>query len=166
MKVLISLMIIVSISFCLMSHPLTSGAVLLVQTILIALASGAMNSSFWFSYIVFLIMIGGMLVLFLYMTSVASNEKFKFSPVMITFLLGGIISSLMTLLIDSNINLMPFQVMETTSKIDKTTIYQLNKYLNHPHSMIYILMVVYLLITLIAVVKITIKSKSTLRQKF
>nr|APX39976.1 NADH dehydrogenase subunit 6 [Lachnaia hirta] len=163
---LISLIIIASAAFCMMKHPLTSGLILLIQTILIALVSGTMNLDFWFSYIVFLIMIGGMLVLFIYMTSIASNEKFKFSLPMSMIFSTSVLASLMTIFIDSTLNFSSIQTLETTSTKIKTSIYLLNKYLNYPHSMIYILMVVYLLITLIAVVKITIKTKSTLRQKF
>nr|APX40340.1 NADH dehydrogenase subunit 6 [Clytra quadripunctata] len=164
---LISLIIVSSFTFCLMNHPLTSGLILLIQTVLIALISGSMNFNFWFSYIVFLIMIGGMLVLFIYMTSVASNEKFKFSSTMTFIILATIIVSLATLLIDPAINITPLQVMETSSMGSKKNPDQLlSKYLNYPHSMIYTLMVMYLLITLIAIVKITIKAKGTLRQSF
>nr|APX40106.1 NADH dehydrogenase subunit 6 [Lachnaia gallaeca] len=163
---LISLIIITSATFCLMKHPLTSGLILLIQTILIAMISGTMNLDFWFSYIVFLIMIGGMLVLFIYMTSIASNEKFKFSLPMITLISLGAIISVSTLFIDSTLNLISLQILEVSLDKAKTSIFVLNKYLNYPHSMMYTLMVMYLLITLIAVVKITIKTKGTLRQKF
>nr|APX39885.1 NADH dehydrogenase subunit 6 [Clytra espanoli] len=167
MKTLASLIIINSLAFCLMSHPLTSGLILLIQTILIALISGTMSPNFWFSYIVFLIMIGGMLVLFMYMTSVASNEKFKFSPAMAIIISMTTLASLAMFLIDSTLYTTPLQVLETTSaSSSKSSGLLLNKYLNYPHSTIYILMVMYLLITLIAIVKITIKAKGTLRQKF
>nr|APX40015.1 NADH dehydrogenase subunit 6 [Lachnaia pubescens] len=163
---LISMIIITSITFCLMKHPLTSGLTLLIQTVLIAMISGTMNLDFWFSYIVFLIMIGGMLVLFIYMTSVASNEKFKFSLPMTIFITSGTVASASTILIDSALNLYSLRPIEMSPDKIKISAFLLNKYLNYPHSMIYLLMVTYLLITLIAVVKITIKTKSTLRQKF
>nr|YP_009918103.1 NADH dehydrogenase subunit 6 [Serratella zapekinae]QLP89005.1 NADH dehydrogenase subunit 6 [Serratella zapekinae] len=68
-----------------MNHPLAMGLVLLVQTCLIALLSGTLSSSFWFSYILFLVFLGGMLVLFIYMTSLASNEMFSISsPILAT----------------------------------------------------------------------------------
>nr|YP_010158040.1 NADH dehydrogenase subunit 6 [Physosmaragdina nigrifrons]QRG29987.1 NADH dehydrogenase subunit 6 [Physosmaragdina nigrifrons] len=160
------MLIMFSIMFCLMKHPLTLGFTLLIQTILIALISGIMNMNFWFSYIVFLIMIGGMLVLFIYMTSIASNEKFKFSY-KIAFILSGFLLAAMLLITDP---LIPYSLMEIMElkpfNYNKNLDFFMNKYINFPHSMIYLLMVIYLLITLIAIVKITETMKSALRQNF
>merc|ERR1712198_806681 len=65
-----------SLFFTRLSHPLAIGLALLSQTILICLITGLSSSSFWFSYILFLIFLGGILVLFIYVTSLASNEMF------------------------------------------------------------------------------------------
>merc|ERR1739838_23170 len=66
-------------------HPLAIGLALLFQTILICCTTGLSNLSFWFSYILFLIFLGGILVLFIYVTSLASNEMFK--PSIVSFIL-------------------------------------------------------------------------------
>nr|AIW06338.1 NADH dehydrogenase subunit 6 [Teloganodidae sp. MT-2014] len=66
--------------FFLMSHPLSMGLVLLLQTVTISILTGLMNFNSWFSYVLFLVFLGGMLILFIYMTSLAPNEKFYFSP--------------------------------------------------------------------------------------
>nr|AWN56272.1 NADH dehydrogenase subunit 6 [Glena unipennaria] len=76
---MMSIMFLMSILMIFYNHPMSMGANLILQTIMIVILIGPMNYSFWFSYILFLIMIGGMLILFMYMTSIASNEKFKFS---------------------------------------------------------------------------------------
>jgi NADH-ubiquinone oxidoreductase chain 6 len=55
------------------------GLVLLIQTLIVALLTGVLASSFWFSYILFLVFLGGMLVLFIYVTRLASNEMFSIS---------------------------------------------------------------------------------------
>jgi len=65
--------------FSTIKHPLAMGLILLIQTIFICLLRGLLIKSFWFSYILFLIFIGGILVLFIYVTSLASNEIFSFS---------------------------------------------------------------------------------------
>nr|APX39963.1 NADH dehydrogenase subunit 6 [Chilotomina oberthuri] len=164
---LMIMLIVSSIMFCMMNHPLTLGLILLFQTILIALYSGIMNMNFWFSYIVFLIMVGGMLVLFTYMTSIASNEKFSFSYK--TFIIIGMMVSIsMTFwLMDPMLPYSSMEIMEVkSSTFMKNPDLFMNKYMNYPHSMIYLLMIIYLLITLIAVVKITMKMKSSLRQNF
>lgn len=52
---------------------------LLFYTRVVGLITGLMGGSYWFSYILVLVFLGGVLVLFLYMTSLASNEKFEFT---------------------------------------------------------------------------------------
>lgn len=74
-----------------MHHPLAIGLALLMQTLFIALSTGLVAPSFWFSYILFLVFLGGMLVLFIYVASLASNEIFRFSTKLffiLTSLLG------------------------------------------------------------------------------
>nr|APX40743.1 NADH dehydrogenase subunit 6 [Smaragdina reyi] len=165
---LLIMLMLSSIMFCLMKHPLTLGLVLLTQTILIALSSGIMNMNFWFSYIVFLIMIGGMLVLFTYMTSIASNEKFSFSYK--TFIVISLMLIMMTTILWLTDPLIPHSLTEmielkSVPAIKNPDLF-MNKYMNYPHGMIYLLMIIYLLITLIAIVKIAMKMESPLRQNF
>nr|AXS66128.1 NADH dehydrogenase subunit 6 [Chrysomeloidea sp. 8 KM-2017] len=157
-----------SLMICLISHPLALGLILLLQTIMIALLTGLMSLNFWSSYIIFLIMIGGMLILFTYMTSIASNEKFKFSLKMTMFIIPMIPLSILSAF--NSDHFIGMHKLKTTNFMmtEKFLMNQmyLNKFLNYPHMMIYLAMIMYLLITLIAVVKITLKNKGTLRQKF
>ena len=60
-------------------HPLAIGLISLIQSLLICLITGLISKRFWFSYILFLIFLGGILVLFIYVTSLASNEIFTIS---------------------------------------------------------------------------------------
>nr|APX40704.1 NADH dehydrogenase subunit 6 [Pachybrachis suffrianii] len=163
---MVLIMISNAILFSMMKHPLSMGLILLVQTIFTSMLTGFMAYSFWFSYIMFLIMVGGMLILFMYMTSIASNEKFKFSWKVMFILLTLMMLMVSSLFIDSNIlgvNSKPITSLETMEFYQP---FFLNSYINYPHSIIYFMMVIYLLITLIAVVKITTKVKGSLRQKF
>merc|ERR1712221_33590 len=89
-----------SLFFTRLSHPLAIGLALLSQTILICLITGLSSSSFWFSYILFLIFLGGMLVLFIYVTSLASNEIFKPSIVSIITIMVLSSTGLLFLLLD------------------------------------------------------------------
>ena len=83
---LLTIPIILTLSFLFtrLSHPLSLGVTLLLQTVFISLTAGISTHSFWFSYILFIIFLGGILVLFIYVASLASNEIFSFS--LITFL--------------------------------------------------------------------------------
>jgi NADH-ubiquinone oxidoreductase chain 6 len=64
--------------FIVLNHPISLGLVLIAHTLLISVVTGVVGGHFWFSYILFLVFLGGVLVLFIYITSLASNEKFTF----------------------------------------------------------------------------------------
>nr|YP_010610990.1 NADH dehydrogenase subunit 6 [Rhingia xanthopoda]WAP91824.1 NADH dehydrogenase subunit 6 [Rhingia xanthopoda] len=158
---LYSLTLMISFVFMQMNHPLSMGLMLLIQTIMICCISGLMTKSFWFSYILFLIFVGGMLVLFIYVTSLASNETFSFSmkmamTLMINFILLMIIMFFMDkmILTFNSMNNEMTSIISINSYINENTL-NLNKLYNYPTNMITILLVNYLLITLIAAVKIT-----------
>nr|QXG82669.1 NADH dehydrogenase subunit 6 [Curculionidae sp. BMNH 1042554] len=145
-----------------LNHPMSLGLILLSQTILISLSSGMMNLDYWFSYILFLIMIGGMLVLFIYMTSIAANEKFKFSKKMLMFSIL-ILINFMSLMVD---NFFPNIHMNNYDLLNKSLNHinlSMNKFFNMPNMMIMMLLMLYLLVTLIAVVKITFFKMGPLR---
>nr|APX40184.1 NADH dehydrogenase subunit 6 [Cryptocephalus quadripunctatus] len=153
---------------CFMNHPLTLGFILLLQTIMIALLTGLLSLNFWSSYIIFLIMIGGLLILFIYMTSVASNEKFKFSTklfLLMTFFMLN--TTVIFFFLDKFLMSQKLNMIETFPMYENIKPqFFLNKFINFPHNLIYLMMVIYLLITLIAIVKITSKTKGTLRKNF
>nr|YP_003204898.1 NADH dehydrogenase subunit 6 [Mordella atrata]ACO92587.1 NADH dehydrogenase subunit 6 [Mordella atrata] len=151
-----------SLMFICLKHPLSMGGSLLIQTILISLVLGNSAPNFWFSYILFLIMVGGMLVLFIYMTSVASNEPFKTSwPLLITIptiILSATVltSPLSSILIFNNKESTPFDFALSFNQL-------IVKFMNWPSMITLSFMIVYLLITLVAVVKITDLSYGPLR---
>nr|AFQ62431.1 NADH dehydrogenase subunit 6 [Cheironitis sp. MJTNT-2012]ALO77481.1 NADH deshydrogenase subunit 6 [Dorcus parallelipipedus]ANJ70386.1 NADH dehydrogenase subunit 6 [Dorcus parallelipipedus]UPX88750.1 NADH dehydrogenase subunit 6 [Dorcus parallelipipedus] len=146
----------------LMKHPLSMGVLLLIQATMIALITGWMNLTFWYSYILLLIMIGGMLVLFMYMTSVASNEKFKYSlPLAMMYLL--LIITLIIFSISTDQWFMNSGIMISENLKLIFSLLSLNKFLNFPAIMISVLLIIYLLITLIVVIKIASFKQGPLR---
>nr|YP_010506521.1 NADH dehydrogenase subunit 6 [Korinchia angustiabdomena]QGW56731.1 NADH dehydrogenase subunit 6 [Korinchia angustiabdomena]UXF58239.1 NADH dehydrogenase subunit 6 [Korinchia angustiabdomena] len=158
---LYTLTLLFSFIFMQMNHPLSMGMMLLLQTIMICCISGLMTKSFWFSYILFLIFIGGMLVLFIYVTSLASNEMFSLS-MKTTMIIFTSFMLLMTIIFFMDKMILMFNSMNNemisltnlNSYIQENTL-NLNKLYNYPTNMITILLINYLLITLIATVKIT-----------
>nr|WKU83752.1 NADH dehydrogenase subunit 6 [Allograpta obliqua] len=155
------MILMMAFMFLQMNHPLSMGMMLLIQTVMICCISGMMTKSFWFSYILFLIFIGGMLVLFIYVTSLASNEMFTLSTKMIFLLMiNMIILTIMMIFMDkmiimfNSMNNEMNMISNLNSYIMENTL-NLNKLYNYPTNMITILLINYLLITLIAVVKIT-----------
>nr|AML26663.1 NADH dehydrogenase subunit 6 [Ptiliidae sp. BMNH 1274724] len=134
---LLTINLILSLLFLIMKHPLSMGMILIMQTLTITLIMGMMNNTYWFSYLLFLIMIGGMLILFMYMTSIMSNKKFSyFNKKLIILILPG------------------FGMISYINN-DFITDSNLNKYLNLPSMFLMFIMIIYLFIIMIAVVKIT-----------
>nr|AOY07759.1 NADH dehydrogenase subunit 6 [Anastrepha striata] len=158
---LYSTTLISSFIFIQMNHPLAMGLMLLIQTMQICLLTGLMAKSFWFSYVLFLIFLGGVLVLFIYITSLASNEMFSlsmktaFSFMLIFILLMGsswlMDKSYTSFFIQNN----EMQTMFNLNMFTEENSLNLHKLYNYPTNLITILLMNYLLITLIAVVKIT-----------
>nr|YP_009350660.1 NADH dehydrogenase subunit 6 [Odontotermes minutus]AQP27573.1 NADH dehydrogenase subunit 6 [Odontotermes minutus] len=148
-----------SMTFTQMKHPLAMGMMLLTQTMLVCLMSGTMYKSFWFSYILFMIMVGGMLVLFMYMTSLASNEMFSPSNKVITAM--ATMTPIMMYMMPSTINNKEMNEHKTMmeSEITTTTTIMYNQIMG----MMTILLVMYMLLTLIVVVNIINVSKGPLR---
>nr|YP_009350972.1 NADH dehydrogenase subunit 6 [Mirocapritermes connectens]AQP28232.1 NADH dehydrogenase subunit 6 [Mirocapritermes connectens] len=148
-----------SLMFTQMKHPLAMGLMLLLQTTMVCLISGTMYSTFWFSYILFMIMIGGMLVLFMYMTSLASNEMFSPSNkmLMITLMTMPALSYMMPTMTNNKEMNMHETMMENEITTTTTVMY------NQMMGIMTTLLVLYMLLTLIVVVNIINVSKGPLR---
>nr|QXT45731.1 NADH dehydrogenase subunit 6 [Epeorus dayongensis] len=166
---LLSLSLTVGFTFLTMTHPLAMGLILLCQTLLISMMTGLIAPSFWFSYILFLVFLGGMLVLFIYVTSLASNEMFSISAQ--TMVMSFIMISLIlvfTWLNDPTLWLTP-NSFDQTNIIDWTapqpTLNLLIKLYNNPTHLLTLLLVLYLFLTLVAVVTITQIFQGPLRSK-
>nr|YP_009351323.1 NADH dehydrogenase subunit 6 [Pericapritermes dolichocephalus]AQP29246.1 NADH dehydrogenase subunit 6 [Pericapritermes dolichocephalus] len=154
-----SMSTVTSLMFTQMKHPLAMGLMLLLQTTMICVISGTMYSSFWFSYILFMIMIGGMLVLFMYMTSLASNEMFSPSNKML--MTAALILPAMAMIMPTvtNNKEMSNHNMMMENEITSTTTVMYNQMMGTMTT----LLVLYMLLTLIVVVNIINVSSGPLR---
>nr|YP_002456395.1 NADH dehydrogenase subunit 6 [Atractomorpha sinensis]ABX11515.1 NADH dehydrogenase subunit 6 [Atractomorpha sinensis] len=151
------------------NHPMSMMIIIICQTMFIGLMAGNFMESFWISYILVFTFLGGMLVIFVYISSIASNELFNLNlnkTMMFGFITMSIFMSLIIveyiMISDifknketSSMNL-SIDIMESTSSLTK--IY------NYPSFMITIMMMVYLLLTLIVVVYITNINKGPIRK--
>nr|URH16564.1 NADH dehydrogenase subunit 6 [Sphaerotermes sphaerothorax] len=158
-KLLMSMSTMTSLMFTQMKHPMAMGMMLLLQTTMMCLISGTMYSSFWFSYILFMIMIGGMLVLFMYMTSLASNEMFSPSNKMI--LTASIMLPMLIYFMPSPSNNKEMKIHNTMMENEITT--TTTVMYNQTMGVMTTLLVMYMLLTLIVVVNIINVSKGPLR---
>nr|QEE94421.1 NADH dehydrogenase subunit 6 [Toxorhynchites sp. CL-2019] len=160
---------IISLIFTQINHPLAMGLTLLIQTFLICMISGIYIQTFWYSYILFLIFMGGMLVLFIYVTSLSSNEMFSFSSkLMIIVLMLMILYMLIFLffdkmMIETFINNYEMNLLSNFKMLYMENILSLNKMYNFPTNLITLLLINYLFLTLLITVKITMKNYGPLR---
>nr|YP_006503945.1 NADH dehydrogenase subunit 6 [Neotermes insularis]AFM92445.1 NADH dehydrogenase subunit 6 [Neotermes insularis] len=161
MKMLMMMSTLMSMTFTQMIHPLAMGLMLLTQTMLMCLISGLTHQSFWFQYILFMVFIGGMLVLFIYVASLASNEMFSLSTKMMGTTMG-MTAALM--LVKDWITLDSKDMTHFNTMMENEITTMTSKLYNYPNGYLTILMALYLLMTLIVVVKITNVSEGPLRK--
>nr|YP_010564315.1 NADH dehydrogenase subunit 6 [Idaea salutaria]UYX62338.1 NADH dehydrogenase subunit 6 [Idaea salutaria] len=157
------LMLLLSFFLLFINNPISMGFLILIQTLLLCMLSGILIKTYWFSYILFLTFMGGLLVLFIYVASIASNELFNFSMNnKIYFMI------MMLIIIFSQIYLFKnLKWMNLSNNISDNENYNYIMFFNNEHKMnlnklynshnflMMMMMVIYLFITLIAVVKIT-----------
>nr|YP_010890208.1 NADH dehydrogenase subunit 6 [Celaenorrhinus consanguineus]WJJ70304.1 NADH dehydrogenase subunit 6 [Celaenorrhinus consanguineus] len=165
MKMMLSLtMIFLSFFMMFLKHPLSMGLMILIQTFLTCLLSGMISYTYWFSYILFLTFLGGLLVLFIYVASIASNEMFYFSIKNKFMLMLMLISTfLLSIIFMNNLNWMNLFINSFEMNnffnfmlfFNNENCINLSKLYNSQTYFLMIMMIIYLLITLIAVVKIT-----------
>nr|AYN60857.1 NADH dehydrogenase subunit 6 [Limenitis doerriesi] len=163
LKMILSIFLIsISILLYFINHPLAMGILILIQTLFTCLISGMLINTYWFSYILFLIFLGGLLVLFIYVSSVASNELFKihfiekFSYIYIIFIM------IFSILYKNNLIWMNFSFNDEMINFFNSNLFfnneynfNLSKLYNNQNYFLMMMLIIYLFITLIAIVKIT-----------
>nr|YP_008379174.1 NADH dehydrogenase subunit 6 [Rondotia menciana]AGO20414.1 NADH dehydrogenase subunit 6 [Rondotia menciana] len=152
------LMVMMTSIMYFMNHPLSMGLMILTQTLPMCLITGMLIKTYWFSYIFFLIFLGGLLVLFIYVSSIAPNElfslnKMKLMNIIMLFMMMFLIFQLKwDSLMENNSemdNYMNMMFFNNENKIN------LNKLYNNQTSLLTMMLIIYLFINLVAVVKIT-----------
>nr|UHA56183.1 NADH dehydrogenase subunit 6 [Actinotia polyodon] len=164
MKMTFSLMMMMISFFMLyLNNPLSMGLMILIQTLLTCLLSGMMIETYWFSYILFLTFLGGLLVLFIYVSSIASNNMFKpFNNMFNLFFFLLLMIIIIQVMYMNNISWMNLSLNSDMNKFSELMLFfnnenkiNLSKLYNNQTLLIMMMLIIYLFITLIAVVKIT-----------
>nr|YP_010139287.1 NADH dehydrogenase subunit 6 [Kaylathalia klovstadi]QQK54741.1 NADH dehydrogenase subunit 6 [Kaylathalia klovstadi] len=155
MKLMMLISFMLSLMFLSSSHPIALMVAILIQTVTVCGMIWVGKSLNWFSFILFLIFLGGLMVLFIYISCLASNEKFYLSyETPVTVMLITII----------------FLVMLVTNQTSQMVKVNQTQEFSYIHSMYTQMMsmttgvtMLYLLLTLIVVVKMTSKYEGPLR---
>nr|QWQ55661.1 NADH dehydrogenase subunit 6 [Zichya tenggerensis] len=154
------------------NHPLIMTLIIIIQTLIAAMYLGLLSLSYWFCYILTLVFLGGMLVLFSYITSLASNELMFITPKMVLTVSTFMITMLILIYItdpwfcNTITKNTDITSMELINSFNTETTPHLLKLYNKPNHLITLLLVNYLFLTLIVIVKITNIFQGPLRQKF
>lgn len=122
-------------------HPMLVIINIIAQTIFLCIIIWITLKTSWFSYILFLIFLGGLMVLFVYICRLASNEHFKIKidVKIIIFIVIFIIFLILQVMPSQEINTLVILVKIFSEKTITPTIIR----------------IFYLLVTLIVVIKIT-----------
>ncbi len=92
----VSLIISISLSMILSASPLSLGLWILILALLISFNTSISISS-WFGLVIFLIYIGGMLVIFAYFSALSPNEPIEASKIMLSILFSTFFLMLLSL---------------------------------------------------------------------
>nr|YP_011010690.1 NADH dehydrogenase subunit 6 [Halobates matsumurai]WPW47370.1 NADH dehydrogenase subunit 6 [Halobates matsumurai] len=160
MKMIFMLMITLSTTLIILKHPLSMGFNLILITFLSSMVMSIWMKYTWYSYILVLVMLGGMLVLFMYMASIASNEIMKFSfKTLIMIMTTMMISAIFLKEEMLSFNMTIIQTMDGQQNLS------MMKLFNTKSSIITIMMALYLLMTMIYVIFITNTFEGPMRKK-
>nr|DAZ87557.1 TPA_asm: NADH dehydrogenase subunit 6 [Piezodorus guildinii] len=157
MNLLFTMLISISMIIMTLNHPLSMGLILIMQTMIMSLIIGYMMESFFLSYIIMIMILSGALVLFIYMASIASNEKF-YTPMMnmLLFITMTILFFLFMYMFNKNYLNCSMETNESSSMI---------KLYNTISSQMTLTVILYLLLTMIAVSNVAKVSEGPLRMK-
>nr|YP_010827544.1 NADH dehydrogenase subunit 6 [Sinocentrus brevicornis]WFD60963.1 NADH dehydrogenase subunit 6 [Sinocentrus brevicornis] len=129
-----------------MKTPMSMGMMLLMQTLLSISLMNTMNISSWIPMITFLTMIGGLLIIFMYMSSITSNEKFKMNTKMLLPLI------LMAITMEEMMNEFQNQEMQYMNMISDKMMSMTKMY--NKSMMMTLMVILYMLLTMLIVNKI------------
>nr|YP_010444574.1 NADH dehydrogenase subunit 6 [Antialcidas floripennae]UTI38484.1 NADH dehydrogenase subunit 6 [Antialcidas floripennae] len=140
-----------------MKTPMSMGMTLLSQIALTIVMMNMISSSSWVPMITFLTMIGGLMIIFMYMSSITSNEKFKMN---VKLMLPMIIMLLVTEEMTMNFPTQEDQIIKNSLN----SMISMNKMYSKSAAMT-LMMVLYLFLTMISVNKIIKLFEGPLRSK-
>nr|ATD12226.1 NADH dehydrogenase subunit 6 [Dryadomorpha sp. EMHAU-2015-Zz060407] len=151
---LLKIMISISSISIFLKNPMSLGIMLFTQTFLSTMLMAKILSSSWMPMIMFLMLIGGLLILFMYMSSIASNEKFKTTSKMFLILI--------MLMLPIEEFTLDTQMKENMMFFSKEMI-SMNKMFSKKVIIITMFLFCYLILTMIVVTKIVKIFKGPLR---
>nr|AKM70259.1 NADH dehydrogenase subunit 6 [Aiceona himalaica] len=161
MKIIILLNIMFSIILLMMKSPLKSNLIILSQSLLLTLVINLMNKTSWISFMLFILYMSGLMIIFLYISSIAFNESFK-NKINYKLIYMFIIMTMLTINMNKNIIFENFNY--ENNLIFEDNFYFINMFILPNNLMIYFIMMIlfFMLISIIWMLKM---NKGPIRQK-
>lgn len=162
--IILILMIIITLISNYYLHPITIISLILIYSRLICIIINLWSFNYIYSLIIFLIIIRGILILFLYFARLISNEQHKISLYSII-----LFRSILTLIIIYKSNILfphPNQSNDYLSQInlEKCPLQLSFKLYNYPYNYITLICILFLLISLFIIIKISSLKSASLRK--
>nr|AHA52485.1 NADH dehydrogenase subunit 6 [Capitonius sp. QL-2013] len=150
-------------------HPFMLSLILGFYTIVLVLKLNILNNNYWYSYLLFLLMIGGVMILILYLTSISNNELFKMNFKFIIYFFFKVFLMIISMIYMINImGLFNFNINFISLEISQMIIFFDEYFMKNLYMVmdlnLSIYLIIYLLILLILSVLICLKNFLPLRQ--
>lgn len=146
-------------------HPIYLLILIIIYRGIICFLMSSWSHNFIYSIILFLIIIRGILIIFLYFSRLISNDQTKFTinlPLILRFFLNTII--LLFIIKYFNYPIYNFNETLTSLQINNNTFNNIMHIFSYPFRNITIICILYLLVTLFTIIKICSIKTSTLRK--
>nr|AXI98633.1 NADH dehydrogenase subunit 6 [Pseudoniphargus mercadali] len=151
-----------SMMFLLSISPLFLSVMIIAQTITLALIINSITLTSWFSFMLIMIYLSGMMIIFIYVSSMASNELFYLNNFLLVFILAAFIP--LTFFTMDYSSSSPSDCMNMLSQnLTQITIFKTMKMFSKPLFIMTILLIIYLLLAMIVVSKNSSFSSGPLR---
>nr|YP_010554669.1 NADH dehydrogenase subunit 6 [Ceratopsyche gautamittra]UYO79302.1 NADH dehydrogenase subunit 6 [Ceratopsyche gautamittra] len=143
-------------------NPLNMGLIILTQTLIICLMMNFHLNYYWLSYILYLIMLGGILILFMYLCSIASNKiiQFNFYILIYSILIFFMMLFFFLQIKWNNLNMM---TINNLNFFFSNEMFSMSKMYNNFTFKITIILIIYLFILLLMVTIFTNSTQGPLR---
>nr|QQQ88617.1 NADH dehydrogenase subunit 6 [Hyalella nefrens] len=145
--------------FTQLSTPLGLGAAVVIFSFFVSLSMALVCYTSWFSLLLFMLFLSGMMIIFIYVCSLASNETHFYSVTFIYLVLAFTFFMAFSYEVNKLMGVSGMLVSSSDSAILMCKVYSFSVY------MFIMLLIIYLLITLIVVVKICVISEGPVRIK-
>lgn len=151
------------------NHPIVIIIILLIYRSIICLNISIWKSNYILSIFLFLMIIRGLLIIFLYFSSLISNEQFNFKInflLLILFSINTIILHFLIKLTPLNLFIYKYKFHETLTllSINKTNFNNILNLYEYPLNNLTILSIFYLLMSLFCIIKICSLKSNSLRK--